>query len=74
LIPGQMPGSPVGAVYTFLDDNVVTGMTYYYWLEDVDVYGVATPHGPVTAGLPPGRRLVLPRPRPAPNPVIDSGQ
>ena len=25
------------------------GVLYYYWLEDIDVYGTATRHGPVTA-------------------------
>ena len=49
LIPGQAPGSPLGAVYTWLDEEVETGITYYYWLEDVDVYGIATQHGPVSA-------------------------
>jgi hypothetical protein len=49
LISGQAPGSPEGAAYTWLDDTVRPGMTYYYWLEDVDIYGRATEHGPVLA-------------------------
>jgi hypothetical protein len=59
------PGSPEGAVYTFVDQAVVPGTTYYYWLEDVDVYGVGTLHGPVSAGLPsfPCRLPTRPRPR-----------
>lgn len=49
LIPSQSPGAPVGAVYTWLDEHVEWGTTYYYWLEDLDIYGVATRHGPVQA-------------------------
>jgi hypothetical protein len=42
-----------GASYTYTDTDVVKGMTYYYKLEDVDIYGVSTFHGPVpaTAGV-----------------------
>ncbi|MBN1139658.1 MAG: S8 family serine peptidase, partial [Anaerolineae bacterium] len=47
LIPSQAPGSPVGAVYVWLDEAVQAGQTYYYKLEDVDVYGHTTMHGPV---------------------------
>jgi hypothetical protein len=52
LIPSQAPGQPVGSVYTWLDSDVQPGVTYYYKLEDVDVYGAAAMHGPVstTAG------------------------
>ena len=39
LIPGHAPGSPVGALYTYNDDNVAVGDSYYYWLEAVDVEG-----------------------------------
>jgi hypothetical protein len=49
---GQMPQSPdssAGSVYEFVDESVVPGATYWYWLEDVDVHGVATRHGPVSA-------------------------
>jgi hypothetical protein len=63
LIPAQNPGSPVGATYTFLDEGVQPGLTYHYWLEDVDVYGVGTLHGPVAA-IAPGQPHLL-RPRPA---------
>ena len=49
LIPSQAPGSPVGATYTLLDQNVQAGTTYYYWLEDINTQGVATQHGPVSA-------------------------
>ncbi|MBN1138557.1 MAG: hypothetical protein JXM73_18350 [Anaerolineae bacterium] len=49
LIPSQAPGSPVGARYTWLDRVMRSGVTYYYWLEDVDIYGFTTLHGPVNA-------------------------
>jgi hypothetical protein len=48
LIPSQVPpGSPVGATYEWVDSNIKMGATYFYLLEDVDVNGVATKHGPV---------------------------
>jgi hypothetical protein len=48
LIPSKVPpGSPVGAVYDRLDRQVQPAKFYWYWLEDVDVYGDATLHGPV---------------------------
>lgn len=49
LIPAQAPGSPLGALYTWLDAGLWSGQTYYYWLEDVDVHGVATRYGPLSA-------------------------
>jgi hypothetical protein len=49
IIPSKAPGSPGGAVYTWQDDDVVPGATYYYRLEDVDVFGTSTFHGPVSA-------------------------
>ena len=49
LIPAQAPGSPEGGAYRFMDRTVRQGATYYYWLEDVDIYGHATYHGPITA-------------------------
>jgi len=48
LIPSQVPpGSPVGASYDFVDSKVEAGMTYFYMLEDIDLNGTATQHGPV---------------------------
>jgi len=47
LIPSQAPGSPIGALYVWLDEGVEVGQTYYYKLEDVDIYGHTTMHGPV---------------------------
>jgi subtilisin family serine protease len=47
-IPSLAPGSPLGASYSLLDQNVQPNTTYYYWLEDVNLQGVTTLHGPVT--------------------------
>jgi hypothetical protein len=60
LIPGQAPGSPIGSVYGWRDEDVVPGETYYYWLEDMNVYGVATLHGPVAASVSQGSYEPLP--------------
>ena len=46
LIPAQ--GGPTqGASYSYDDVDVAPGATYYYTLEDVDLYGRTTSHGPV---------------------------
>jgi hypothetical protein len=52
LMPCQTPpGSPTGAVYTWLDGAVEPGVPYYYWLEDVSIQGRRTLHGPVSAAV-----------------------
>ena len=38
-----------GADYAYVDDDVQSGVTYWYRLEDVDISGVGTLHGPVFA-------------------------
>ena len=48
LIPAKGSATS-GAEYTYTDDDVKNGFTYVYKLEDVDMNGVATEHGPVTA-------------------------
>lgn len=50
-VPSQAPGSTVGASYTFTDGQVAPGQTWYYWLEDVDLGGATSLHGPVSATL-----------------------
>ncbi|HUW94797.1 MAG TPA: hypothetical protein VMW58_03350 [Anaerolineae bacterium] len=58
LIPGT--GNPIqGGSYSFVDQHVAVGVHYYYWLEDVEVGGLTTLHGPVSA-VPQGYRLYLP--------------
>jgi hypothetical protein len=48
LIPAE--GSPTqGAVYQFIDDDVKNRTTYYYKLEELNLSGMSTMHGPVSA-------------------------
>jgi hypothetical protein len=48
LIPSE--GSPTGgSTYGFTDDGLTAGKTYWYKLEDVDIHGSSTFHGPVSA-------------------------
>jgi hypothetical protein len=49
LIPAQVPGAPIGAAYAWPDEAVEPGLSYWYWLEDIDVRSIATRHGPVEA-------------------------
>jgi hypothetical protein len=51
LIPSQAPGSAQGAVYTWQDADVTAGTTYYYTLEDLDLSGASSLHGPVSAAF-----------------------
>lgn len=53
LIPTLVPpGSPFGAVYDWIDSyRLRPGRAYFYWLEDVDIYGNATLHEPVRVRL-----------------------
>jgi hypothetical protein len=62
LIPSLMPDSAAGSTYTWLDSVPEAGATYYYWLEDVSIHGLATAHGPVsaTANARPDHILYLP--------------
>ena len=46
--PAAYPGSPMGASYSYQDNDVVIGQTYYYWLQDLDDTGASTYHGPVS--------------------------
>ena len=49
LIPSKVPpGSPVGAAYEWPDSEVPGEQRVFYLLEDVDLSGVATQHGPVS--------------------------
>lgn len=48
LIPTKvMPGSLVGASYSFEDFTATASEAYFYWLEDVEASGTTTMHGPV---------------------------
>jgi len=48
LIPSRNPGGTSGAVYEFLDTQVVSGKEYHYWLEDIDFSLLPTLYGPIT--------------------------
>ena len=55
-------GDPVsGTSYTYLDQRLLPG-TYYYKLEDVDLNGVVTTHGPISATILPRFRRPTYRP------------
>jgi hypothetical protein len=50
LIPTLVPpGRPFGAVYSYRDRTLKRGIRYFYWLEDVSIYGQAEVHSPVAA-------------------------
>jgi hypothetical protein len=49
--PSPSPGSAQGASYQWQDAKVEAGDTYWYWVEDVDLSGVATRHGPVSVSF-----------------------
>lgn len=51
LIPSRSPGGDQGATYFFIDATAGDGTTYYYHLEDVDMSGRTTLHGPVVIAL-----------------------
>jgi len=48
LIPAR-GGPTIGASYSYQDDAVTNGVTYWYKLEDVDLHGTRTMHGPARA-------------------------
>jgi hypothetical protein len=70
LILSQVPGSPLGAAYQFVDRKVRAGVTYYYWLEAVDVAGTSELYGPVSAAVQGTRRAMPVRPQLAPQPPL----
>ena len=51
IIPA-VAGATDGATYSYIDDKVVPGVTYYYQLEDINARGLSTFHGPVSAAIP----------------------
>ena len=39
----------MGFFYTWEDGlDLTAGATYYYWLDDVDIHGIVTRHGPIS--------------------------
>jgi hypothetical protein len=63
LIASQAPGSPMGASYVFADGTAISGVTYYYWLQEVSIDSKTVEYGPVSAQLEFLGRLKLTRPR-----------
>ena len=51
-VPSQSPGGTAGAAYSYQDYEVQPGQTYWYYLEDLDLSGRATQHGPVNVDFP----------------------
>lgn len=48
MIPSKVaPGTIMGAVYTYVDTSAAAGVSYYYWLEEVELDGATNLHGPV---------------------------
>jgi len=48
--PALIPGASdplLGGRYVYTDTNVIAGRTYYYKLEDVELDGATTLHGPI---------------------------
>ena len=64
LIPVKNPGSILGSRYMWLDSTVSPGGTYYYILEEVDIYGKTESYGPIWVTLAPsashGFQIFLP--------------
>ena len=58
LIPAS-EDSQTGGDYTYIDKDVSSGHTYYYFLEDVNADGTASRHGPVIVKAQAGGRLEL---------------
>ena len=48
-VPSAAPGSSQGAAYEWTDLDVLPGVTYFYWLEAIDLNGQATLLGSVNA-------------------------
>jgi uncharacterized repeat protein (TIGR01451 family) len=49
IIPGQGRGQG-GAAYTWLDTQAQPGVTYSYWLQEVELNGKVNEYGPATTG------------------------
>ena len=47
MIQAESVGLVEGSTYTFVVEGLKPGKYYYFWLEDYDVYGNSTIHGPI---------------------------
>jgi len=61
----MIPAKGDASTYTFIDENVKDGVTYYYKLEDIDIFDVSTFRYPVSSS--PAEVLII---EPAPNAVF----
>jgi hypothetical protein len=52
LIPSTAPEGPAGASYGFVDTSAVTGTTYHYWIEYLDLNGLREECGYITVEVP----------------------
>jgi hypothetical protein len=53
VIPLNGPGGVIGSSYTYIDSDVSSDLTYYYWLEGLDLSSrVKEVVGPVIANVP----------------------
>ena len=53
LIPSFSPGGNLGGTYAYTDIfDLQPGTVYYYWLEDMDMSGKLTLHGPISTRSP----------------------
>ena len=41
-------GTGLGAAYSYVDEDILNRKTYYYTLEDIDIFGLAAMHGPIS--------------------------
>ena len=46
IFSNSIPGSLLGGTYQFTDQQAVEGVDYFYWLQEVELDGTTTTHGP----------------------------
>jgi hypothetical protein len=72
----MIPAQGSGSQYSYLDEDAIDDITYYYKLEDIDLYGVSTFHGPISSTayilITPAEGAVLPIRTPATFEWVDS--
>ncbi|MCP4539016.1 MAG: DUF11 domain-containing protein [Chloroflexi bacterium] len=59
-VSSQLYGGIGGASYEYVDDTVVSGRTYTYWLMNADMNGIETVNGPVEVTVRHGLAVYLP--------------
>ncbi|MEI2690221.1 MAG: hypothetical protein V9H69_11140 [Anaerolineae bacterium] len=56
-LPSPAPGSTPGHSYGWQDHKVEEGHSYWYWVEEIDLSGTLTRHGPVSVTYAPARSM-----------------